>query len=210
DLTTRRLDSRGGAVAPEDRRHRRLLEDAHAAALGTLGERLRRVDRVGLPVLGKKDRADDVARLDQRVERRRLLRRQHLDLEAEAARHRGAAAQLLEALLRTGDAERTHLLEAGGLAGLLAEGAIEVGGVLCEARQVVRGAQLADQAGGVPGGAAGELAALQQHDVAAVPPRQMIGEAATDDAAADDDDPSLSRKRAHDASPRAARPTLPP
>src|SRR3546814_12759069 len=48
--------------------------------------------------------------------------------------------------------------------------------------------ELADEAGGVPGGAAGELAPLQQQHVGDAEPRQVIRDGAAGDAAADDDD----------------------
>ena len=48
-------------------------------------------------------------------------------------------------------------------------------------------AQLPDEAGRVPGGAAGEPSLLQQHDVAPAEFGQMIGDRASDHAAADDD-----------------------
>ena len=57
------------------------------------------------------------------------------------------------------------LLEPGRLTGVVLERAEELGRVLRQPRQVVRRAQLADQPGGVPRGAAGELLALEQDDV---------------------------------------------
>ena len=50
------------------------------------------------------------------------------------------------------------------------------------------GPHLADQPGGMPGGAAGELALLEQHDVAPAELGEVVGDARADDAAADDDD----------------------
>src|SRR5256885_13174894 len=47
-----------------------------------------------------------------------------------------------------------------------------------EAREVVAGAQLAHEARRMPGGAAGEVAALEKHDVAPPELRQMIRDAA--------------------------------
>ena len=49
------------------------------------------------------------------------------------------------------------------------------------------GAQLADQPGGMPGGAGRQLLSLQQHDVGQTGANQMIGHRAADDTAADDD-----------------------
>jgi hypothetical protein len=87
--------------------------------------------------------------------------------DADAGR---AAAELLEALVGQRDAERAVLLQARGDAGLGFEPGVELLGVLGEARQVLGGPELSDQAGGMPGGAAGELLALEQHDVAPAEP----------------------------------------
>jgi len=59
---------------------------------------------------------------------------------------------------------------------------------LREARQVQRGTELADEPRRVPGGAAGELVALQQQHLRGAALRQVVGQRAADDAAADDDD----------------------
>jgi hypothetical protein len=65
---------------------------------------------------------------------------------------------------------------------------------LREPRHVVGGAELADETGGVPRRAAGQLPPLEQHDIAPAEARQMVCRAATDDAAADDDDTRLGGK----------------
>ncbi|MNY67343.1 hypothetical protein D3C86_2049140 [compost metagenome] len=55
-------------------------------------------------------------------------------------------------------------------------------------------AQLADEAGRVPGGAAAQLPLLQQHDVRPAEPGQVIGHRTADNTAADDDDLCLRWK----------------
>ncbi|MNY71813.1 hypothetical protein D3C86_2102410 [compost metagenome] len=55
-------------------------------------------------------------------------------------------------------------------------------------------AQLPDEARRMPGGAAAELALLEQHDVGPAEFCQMISDRAADDAAADDDDACLRRE----------------
>ena len=64
----------------------------------------------------------------------------------------------------------------------------QLGGVFGELGHPPRRAQLADQPGRMPGRAAGELLALQQHHVGDAELGQVIGDRAADDAAADDDD----------------------
>ena len=86
------------------------------------------------------------------------------------------------------------LLEAGRLPGLGLEAGVELGRVFGEAREVRGRAQLADQPGGVPGGAGGQLLALQQHHVAPAELGQMIGDRAADHAAADDHGLRLARQ----------------
>ena len=164
------------------------LDDPRAALARALGEGLRRVDRVGLPVLGQEHAADRVADLEQRVARLDLGRADHLDREAEALGHRGAALQLLEPLGVQGEADRAVLLEPGRLPGLGLERVQQLGGVFGELGHPPRRAQLPDQPGRMPGRAAGELLALEQQHVGDAEPGQMIGDRAADDAAADDDD----------------------
>ena len=54
--------------------------------------------------------------------------------------------------------------------------------------QVARGAQLADEARRMPGGAGRQLLPLQHHDIGDAILGQVIGNRAADNAAADDDD----------------------
>ena len=164
------------------------LDDPGAALARTLGEGLRGVDRVGLPILGQEHAAHSVADLEQRVAGLDLGRPDHLDREPEVLRHRGAALELLEPLGVERQADRAVLLEPGRLPGLGLQRVQELGGVLGELGHPPRRAQLPDQAGGVPGRAAGELPALQQQHVGDAEPGQVISDRAADDAAADDDD----------------------
>ena len=87
-----------------------------------------------------------------------------------------------------GEPQAAGHLPAGGEAGLGLEPLVEVDRILQHLGDRGRGAQLADEAGGMPGRAAGQLALLEQDDVGLVVAGQMIGGRAADDAAADDDD----------------------
>ena len=69
-----------------------------------------------------------------------------------------------------------------GLTGLGLQPSVQLDGVLEHARRVARRTQLADETGGVPGRAVGELVLLEQHDVGLAHRRQVIGDAAADDA----------------------------
>ena len=77
------------------------------------------------------------------------------------------------------------------------EPVIEVDRVAEELGDVGAGAQLTDEAGGVPGRAACQLPALEKEHVAEPHLAEMIGDRAADDAAADDDDLRGRRQLAH-------------
>ena len=175
DVARRGANPDRPAILDHDLGHGRVFEDSRPPAARALGQRLRGVDRVGLAVLGQVNRADHVVDADQRPELPGALRAEHIDLQAETARHGGAALEFLEALLGGGDRNRADLAEAGRLPGLLFERGVELGRILGKAGQVVRGAQLAHETGGMPGGAAGEGLALEEDDVGAAPQREMIG-----------------------------------
>ena len=100
-----------------------------------------------------------------------------------------------QALRRARHADAARAAKARGLARLRLETLVEHGAVAGQAREVVAGAQLADEPRRVPGGAAGQLAPLEQDDVAPAELGQVIGDAAADDAAADDDDARVGGKR---------------
>ena len=70
----------------------------------------------------------------------------------------------------------------------LFEFGVQLGGVLHQSGRALRGPQLPDQPGGVPGGAAGQLALFEQHDVGDAEFGQVVGDAGADHTAADDDD----------------------
>ena len=118
----------------------------------------------------------------------------------ECARGR-LAAELGPAILVAGEPEAAGLAPAGGEPGLGFEPLVEIDRVAEHLRDRGRGAELADEAGGMPGRAAGELAALDEHDVGLVVAGEMIGGRAADDAAADDDDRGVGGKRRGHALP---------
>ena len=98
---------------------------------------------------------------------------------------------------RLRDVDAAALLPAGREARLRLERRVELDAVAAHARHVARRAHLADEAGRVPRRAAGELALLEQHDVASTPSlREVVGGRAAGDAAADDDDARLCGRRA--------------
>ena len=79
------------------------------------------------------------------------------------------------------------------LTGLGLQPSIQLDGVFEHARRVARRTQLADETGGVPGRAVGELVLFEQHDIGLAHRGQVVGDAAPDDPATDDHDPGLRR-----------------
>ena len=173
------LDAARPAVLLQDARDLAALDDPRPVLARALGERLGDVDRVGLAVGRDVDRAGEIADLDQRIQRFGFGGRQLAHLEAAGAAHRGLAPELGEAALGAREADAAVLLESGRLPGLGLEAPVQLGGVAREARQVRGRAQLADQAGGVPGGPGGQPLALEQHHVPPAELGQMIGDASS-------------------------------
>ena len=188
DLALIRHDASRALAVGLYRRHFHVLEHARAAHRRALDQRHRRVDRIGLAVVGQKDAAGDVVDIQQRPLALDLRGADLVHLESEGLRHRRAALQLFQPLGICGDRNAAALQEAGRLAGLRFQAGIEARRILRELGQIGGRAQLADQTRGVPGRAAGQALALQQHDVALAELGQMVGDRSADHAAADDDD----------------------
>jgi len=164
------------------------LHDLDAALARAGRDRLARAGRIDLAVGGDIGRAHDAFERHDGKQLLGLLGTQKVHVEAEALGQRGGALVLLHARRGGGDAETPPFLPVDGHAGLGFEGVVDRDRLLQHARQVPRGAELADDAGGVPGGALGETALLDQQHVFLAPAREVVGDAAADDAAADDDD----------------------
>ena len=205
DIALRCADTCRPPIFDEDFRNLDVFENLRAAAACTLGQRLRRVDRVGLAVLGQMDRTEQVICAHQRPEFLGLAGGEDVGFEPEAAGHRGAALQLLETSLAGRQRQRSNLEEARGLTGFLFERGIELRGVLGEAGQIVCRPELADETCGMPGGARGELLALEYDDVLPAAQRQMIGEATPDNPATDDDNLGTFWNADHLGPPRNIR-----
>src|SRR5262249_2509362 len=119
-------------------------------------------------------------------------------------RHRGRALALVRARGVAREAQAARPAEARGLPRLGLEPLIEIAAVLGQTREVLGRPQLADEAGGVPRGAAGDVAALQQEHVAPAELGEVVGDAAAGDAPADDDDARVRRECDPTALPRPA------
>ena len=171
-----------------------VLEDRRAATARALGQSERGIDRVGTAVAGQPQGADQVVSAHERPAAARLGRRDDCDVDVEAARHRGQALELVHALRVAREAQAARPAEARGLTRFGLELLVEIAAVLGQPRQVLGRPQLADEPGGVPGRTAGDVATLQQQDVAPAELRQVIRDAAAGDTAADDDHPRVRRE----------------
>ncbi len=176
----------GPAVLDHDARHRPVLEDPRPAHAGAAGIGLGHVGGVHLAVMGKPEAADDAVDIDRRPAFRDLARGDGLDRQAEIAAHRGAAGKFLVARRRVRHPQRAVAAEAGGQPGLGLQLGEELAGVFGELGHPPRRAQLCHQAGGMPGGAAGQPPAFAQDDIVDADPGQVVGDRAAGDAAADD------------------------
>ena len=164
------------------------LDDAHAAgprALGIGHGEARGLDRA---VVGHEHRAHDAVERDQREFLLRLLGAERVQVEVEAARRRRHALELAPALLGGGKAQAADGLPFRRLARLGFQPSVELGAVLHQLGEVALAAQLAHEAGGVPGRAVREAALLQNDDVALAELGEMIGDGAADGATANNDD----------------------
>ena len=106
----------GTAVGGADALDRDALEDPGAPLPGHGGHGHGGVHGRCLTVAGQPDATDDAFRVQERVPTAQVLGGDDLDFHAEGVGHAGTPHQLLHALRVVGHAERTHLLEPGGVA----------------------------------------------------------------------------------------------
>ena len=177
-----------GAVPLVDGRDLGLLEQGRARALGGRGHRHRGVAGDCLAVLRDVDGAHDIVGDDQRQPLACLPRADLVNLDAEDAPQRDDVPELVHAPLGAGDRDAANLPEARWPARLGFQGRVQVDGVPGQLDQGLGGPELGDQPGGVPGGAAGQLPALQDYHVFPAQPGQVVGDAGAGDATAYHDD----------------------
>ena len=193
--------ARDPSVPLADAGHPDVLETQSAARAGPLEQGHGDIDRAGLAVLRHPGPAQQVTGLQQRIQRPDLLRG---DLfhpgDAEGRVHRGDPLQFLPAVPGMGDGQAADLAQAGGLAGLPLQVPQQVQRIPGQAGMGFDRAHGADQAGRMPGRAAGELTSFQQQHLAPAPADQVVGDAGTDHATADDHGARPFRQFGHDGS----------
>ncbi len=154
DIAVVGADPCHGFALGENAGHARSLCYRDAAVAGAPGQRGGQVRRVGPAVTGQPDRPGEVVDPHDRVELAGPFGADQLAFQLVSLGGRGGPPELRHPVGRPGDGDAAAPSEAGGQASLLLEPGVQLGGVLHQPGAVLRGAQLADQAGRVPGGAA--------------------------------------------------------
>ncbi len=185
DVALAGADAGDSAAVAQDAGDPGSLADGDALVAGAAGQREGQVGRVGLAIAGEPDGSLEVVGAHDRVELARPFRADQLALKLEGLGGGGGPLQVGHPVRRAGHGDTTAPPEAGAQAGLGLQPVVQLGGVPDQAGAVLRGAQLADQAGRVPGGAAGQLALLEQQDVGPAQVAQVVGDAGADHAPAD-------------------------
>src|SRR5271165_2359582 len=192
------------AVGGQDAGDAGALAHRNAHVAGAPGQRGGQVGRVGPAVAGQPDRPGQVVHGHDRVELAGPLRADQLAFQLVGLGGGGGPPKLCHAVGGTGNGDAAAAPEAGAQAGLRLQPGVQLGGVLDQAGAVLRGAQLADQAGRVPGGAAGQLPLLEQEHVGPAQLGEVVADAGADHAATDDHDPGAGGNFSHLAGrPRA-------
>ena len=195
DLAGAGGDPGHGAAAHGDAGHGRVLADDRAALARAAGQRLGQVGRVGPAVARQPQRAHQVIGGHDRVQLGGPLRADQLAVDLVGGRGGRGPRQRGHPLGGPGHGDAAAPAEARGLAGLRLQPLVQPGRVLHQPGAGLRCAQLADQAGRVPGGAAGQLPLLQQQHVGLAQLGQVVGDAGADHPAPDDDDAGAGWQR---------------
>ncbi len=181
------LDTGHAAALDADSGHARVGMELRPVAPGALGERERQLAGVDVAV-GRDVRGTEHALRGQRREQPLgVLGGDQLDRQPERPRPAGLALELLHPLLRRSQPQRADLVPAGLQADLLLQGAVEVDRGDHHLREAERATELADEARGVEGRAAGQVGSLDQDDVVPAEPGEPVEDGRAADSAADDD-----------------------
>ena len=191
------VDAGDASAVAADGGDLQVLKDLDPARPRAFGERLGDVDGVAVAVARDVNAADHIVEIGERIQIADFGRRYDMHRQLENLGHGGVALELFHASGGRCERDGSALPVARRLAGLGLEPSIQLRRVAREPRHVHALTQLSDQTRRMPGGAARELLALEQHDVAPAELGQMVGDGAADDAAADDDDPGVLGKIGH-------------
>ena len=167
-------------------RHAGLAVDLRTALAGRPGVGVGHPRGVDVPFVGVVQHADIVPGVHDRQHARRLLQIDELRVEPEVAAAAAGGLEVVEPVLRIGEHQAAGEVDAAGLPGDFLDLLVDLEGVVLELGDVGVGVERVHAPRRMPGGAGGELGALQQDDVLPAVPGEVVEDAATDDSAADD------------------------
>ena len=177
--------------------HRGALHDASACGPGPLGQGHGGVHRRGDPVSGDEQRAHQIVDVEQRAQLEGLVEFDLPDVHPHRAGHGHAPQQLLPPLVVGRHRDGAWGAVAGGLTGFSLELIEQLGRIGGQTGEAVTGLELADQPRGVPSGAAGELALLDEQYVGDPAAGEVVRDGTADDPASDNDYLSSVAKLSH-------------
>ena len=180
--------------------HRGVLVDLGAGQLGALHVGAGDAARVDVPLDRVVQRADEVLRIHQREDSRRLVRRDQLQVHPEIAAAGLGHPQPVHPDLGVGEHQAARQVDRAVLAGDPLDLLVQLDRVLLEPGDVRVAVERVHPARGVPGRAGRQLAPLQQDDVGPARLREVVQDAGADDAPTDDDDLGIALH----ATPRAS------
>ena len=151
--------------------HPGVAVDLRALGPGPLGQGLGQIRGLHIAVLRVVEGPHQALRVAKGPEGFHLPRRQELHGHADGAGGGGVLEVLVHALLVHGETDVAHRLEAHRLAGFSLQLGVELDRVLVELPHAVAHVEQRQQAGGMPGGAGGQLPLFHQRDL--VPPAFM-------------------------------------
>ena len=170
-------------------------DEIGAAAPRSDGEGMRRAVRIDIAFVRIVETAFEPRRIDERAHLADLLRRDETRRHVHGLVHGALGFEHLPAFVGGGEAHAACHMHADALAALAFDLVVEPDGVALQrsdVRVVVEGVETRRS---MPGGARGELGALDERDVPPSEARKVIEQARADDAAADDDDLILGLHR---------------
>ena len=167
-------------------RHAGLAVDLRTTLAGRSGVGVGHPRGVDVAFVGVVEHTDIVLRVHDRQHARRLLQIDELGVETEVTATAAGGLEVVEPVLRVGEHEAAGEVDAAGLPGDFLDLLVDLEGVVLELGDVGVGVERMHAARRMPGGAGGELGALEQDDVLPAVPGEVVEDAATDDSSADD------------------------
>ena len=198
DVALRRVHDPAVVRLLREARHGRMAMHLGAGLAGTAGERLAQLCGVDVAVERIPQRTQHLVGVQQRVAPPAFGGIEQLELHAHAARQAQEVRVAIEMILGMRQPEAAgSVMVVDRVVRIVGQLLVERDRVRLQAEHALVGAEIRDLRGRVPGGARGQLVALQEHAVRDALLRQVVERGAAADAASDHDDLGL---RLHDPS----------